>query len=94
MKVAVSSTGEDLDAQIDPRFGRCQYFIIVDLESMKYEAVLNESAMASGGAGIGSSARYGGARCASLAHRPERCVEIPPGVSPGCVARPRGSYGH
>lgn len=52
MKVAVSSTGEDLEAQIDPRFGRCQYFIIVDVDSMKYEAVLNESAMASGGAGI------------------------------------------
>ena len=52
MKVAVSATGEDLDAQIDPRFGRCQYFIIVDVDSMKYEAVLNESAMASGGAGI------------------------------------------
>ncbi len=52
MKVAVSATGEDLDAQIDPRFGRCQYFIIVDVDSMKYEAVPNESAMASGGAGI------------------------------------------
>jgi predicted Fe-Mo cluster-binding NifX family protein len=52
LKLAVSSTGEDLEAQIDPRFGRCQYFIIVDVESMSYEAVLNESAMASGGAGI------------------------------------------
>ena len=52
MKVAVSATGENLDAQIDPRFGRCQYFIIVDVDSLKYEAVLNESAMASGGAGI------------------------------------------
>ena len=52
MKVAVSATGEDLDAQIDPRFGRCQYFIIVDVDSMKYETVPNESAMASGGAGI------------------------------------------
>ena len=52
MKVAVSATGENLDAQIDPRFGRCQYFIIVDVDSMKYEAVQNESAMASGGAGI------------------------------------------
>lgn len=52
LKVAVSATGEDLDAQIDPRFGRCQYFIIVDTESMDYEAIPNESAMASGGAGI------------------------------------------
>ncbi len=52
MKVVVSATGEDLDAQIDPRFGRCQYFIIVDIDTMDYKAVSNESAMATGGAGI------------------------------------------
>ena len=52
MKVAVSATGEDLDTQIDPRFGRCQYFIIVETDSMEYEAVPNASAMATGGAGI------------------------------------------
>jgi predicted Fe-Mo cluster-binding NifX family protein len=52
LKVVVTATGENLDAQIDPRFGRCQYFIIVDVDSMKYEAVQNESTMASGGAGI------------------------------------------
>ena len=52
MKVAVSATEENLDAQIDPRFGRCQYFIIVDTESMEYEVMPNASAMATGGAGI------------------------------------------
>jgi predicted Fe-Mo cluster-binding NifX family protein len=52
LKVAVSATGENLDAQIDPRFGRCQYFIIVDMDTMDYKALLNESAMSSGGAGI------------------------------------------
>jgi len=52
MKVAVSATEGNLDAQIDPRFGRCQYFVIVDTDSMEYEAVSNASAMASGGAGI------------------------------------------
>lgn len=52
MKVAVSATGENLDAQIDPRFGRCQFFIIVDIDTMDYKAISNESAMASGGAGI------------------------------------------
>jgi predicted Fe-Mo cluster-binding NifX family protein len=52
MKVAVSAQGEKLNAQIDPRFGRCQYFIIVDTESMDFKAILNESLMATGGAGI------------------------------------------
>lgn len=52
MKVAVSAMEDSLDAQIDPRFGRCQYFIIVETDSMEYEAVPNASAMATGGAGI------------------------------------------
>ncbi len=55
MKIAVSSTGTDLDAQIDPRFGRCQYFVIVDSETMKFDAVENPNVMASGGAGIQSA---------------------------------------
>jgi predicted Fe-Mo cluster-binding NifX family protein len=52
MKVAVSAAGESLDSQIDPRFGRCQYFLIIDLETMELEAVSNKGAIASGGAGI------------------------------------------
>lgn len=38
MKIAVSSTGKDLNSQIDPRFGRCQYFIFIDPETMEFEA--------------------------------------------------------
>jgi len=52
MKICVSSTGKDLDAPIDPRFGRCQYFLVVDVDSMAFEVVSNESAVASGGAGV------------------------------------------
>jgi predicted Fe-Mo cluster-binding NifX family protein len=52
MKIAISSTGKDLDCQIDPRFGRCQYFIFVDPETMEFEASENEGLMASGGAGV------------------------------------------
>ena len=52
MKICVSSTGEDLNANVDPRFGRCQYFLIVDADTMDFESISNESAMASGGAGI------------------------------------------
>lgn len=55
MKVAVSSTGPDIDAQVDPRFGRCQYFVVVDSDSMDSEAFENPNIMASGGAGIQSA---------------------------------------
>ena len=52
MKIGISSTGKDLDDQVDSRFGRCQYFLIVDTDTMSFEYISNESAMASGGAGI------------------------------------------
>ena len=52
MKVAVSSNGEDLNAQLDPRFGRCAYFLVVNPEDMSFEAFNNESAAQGGSAGI------------------------------------------
>jgi predicted Fe-Mo cluster-binding NifX family protein len=52
MKIGITSTGEDLNAQIDPRFGRCRYFLIVDTNTMSFKIISNESAMTSGGAGI------------------------------------------
>ena len=54
MKIAVSSTGKDLDAQVDPRFGRCQYFIIVEPKSLEYKVFDNPNIDAAGGAGIQS----------------------------------------
>ncbi len=41
MRIAVTSTGEDLDSNMDPRFGRAAYFIIVNPETMEYETVEN-----------------------------------------------------
>ncbi len=52
MKIGITSTGENLDADVDQRFGRCKYFLIVDADSMEFEVLSNENAMASGGAGI------------------------------------------
>lgn len=55
VKIAISATGPGLDADVDPRFGRCQYFIIVDAETMQFEALENSSAAAAGGAGISAA---------------------------------------
>ena len=52
MKVAVSADKKDLDAPIDPRFGRCAFFIMVDTDDMSFEAFDNESIALGGGAGI------------------------------------------
>jgi len=52
MKICVSATGSNLEAQLDPRFGRCLYLIIVDSEALQFEAIPNMAAGATGGAGI------------------------------------------
>jgi len=52
MRIAVSSNGRDLDAEIDPRFGRCTYFLIIETNDLSIEVHRNSSATLGGGAGI------------------------------------------
>ena len=52
MKVAVAASGDNLDAVADPRFGRCPMFLIVDTDSMEFEALATPGAQAGQGAGI------------------------------------------
>ncbi|MBN2543692.1 NifB/NifX family molybdenum-iron cluster-binding protein [bacterium] len=51
MKIAVTSTGGSLNAQVAPNFGRCAYFIIVNSEDMKFEPISNPGTGMMGGAG-------------------------------------------
>ncbi len=44
MKVAVSADGDSEKANVDERFGRCPYFVIVDTEDMEFETIENEHA--------------------------------------------------
>ena len=55
MKVAISATGPSLDAEVDPRFGRCQYIIVADADTMEFDATENANIMAGGGAGISTA---------------------------------------
>ena len=52
MKIAVSAGSGGLDATVDPRFGRCPYFVIVDSKTMHYDVVPNDSGNMAHGAGI------------------------------------------
>lgn len=52
MKTAVTCQGATLEDIVDQRFGRSRYFLIVDTDTMQFEAVENPSFAAGGGAGV------------------------------------------
>ncbi len=57
MKIAVTSKGKDLDAQVDPRFGRAAYIIVVDTDTLDFDLIDNEeNKNAFKGAGIQAAA--------------------------------------
>jgi predicted Fe-Mo cluster-binding NifX family protein len=57
MKVAVTATGPSLNAAVDPRFGRCACFLLVDTDTMRFESVDNAADVRGGGAGIQAAQR-------------------------------------
>ncbi len=53
MKICITSNGPNLDSFVDPRFGRCLYFIFIEEKKPeKFEAVQNTGVNATRGAGI------------------------------------------
>jgi predicted Fe-Mo cluster-binding NifX family protein len=42
MKIAVTSTGNELISDMDPRFGRARYFVIVDAETLEFQVAENK----------------------------------------------------
>ncbi|MEA3273146.1 MAG: NifB/NifX family molybdenum-iron cluster-binding protein [Patescibacteria group bacterium] len=55
MKICITSTGLTMDSPVDPRFGRCQYFLIVDEKGELTKSIPNEAGEAARGAGISAA---------------------------------------
>jgi predicted Fe-Mo cluster-binding NifX family protein len=52
MKIILTATSPNIDSNVDGRFGRGAYFIIVDPDTLEWEAFPNPGIGVSGGAGI------------------------------------------
>ena len=52
MKICITAVGPKLNSAIDPRFGRCAYFLIVDEKGKLLKAIANEGVQAMRGAGV------------------------------------------
>ncbi len=52
MKICITSDGNNLEANVDQRFGRCAYFVFYDTVTDKFEALPNSNASGMGGVGI------------------------------------------
>ena len=54
MKIAITSTGNNPEAKLDSRFGRCSYFAVFDTESLSTEFIPNPNKENIEGAGPAS----------------------------------------
>ena len=52
MKLCITANGSTLESYLDPRFGRCSFFLIVDSQTMQFKALPNDSNRSISGAGI------------------------------------------
>jgi predicted Fe-Mo cluster-binding NifX family protein len=55
MKIAFPSPDKTIEAEISPRFGRCRFFVIVDIDTMESYTVPNAGGKAGTGAGVQAS---------------------------------------
>lgn len=69
VKICVSSTGKTLDSEIDPRFGRCKYFVIVELGDggiLNSQIIENTGTAQSSGAGLSAAQQIGNLKVKAL----------------------------
>lgn len=95
MKIAITAVAPQLDADVDPRFGRCPYFVIVETDDLGFEAIDNGNQALGQGAGIQSArllAEHGvkyalTGNCGPNAHQTLTAANI--GVIVGCAGTVR-----
>jgi predicted Fe-Mo cluster-binding NifX family protein len=71
MKIAVSALGPSLDDKVDERFGRAAYLLLVDDDTLAFEAVdntANLNAMQGAGLGAAEAVANGGAASVITGH--------------------------
>ena len=52
MKIILTTSSPNIESQVDPRFGRGAYLLIIDTDTLEWQAHPNPGVSASGGAGI------------------------------------------
>ena len=55
MKIAISATGPSFDDTVAPRFGRCPYYVIVQVDTMTLEPLPNPNCNQAGAVGTQSA---------------------------------------
>ncbi len=55
IKIAIPSFGKDIDSEINPRFGRCEYFVIFNQDGKLVKSISNTGAEARRGAGVNAA---------------------------------------
>jgi len=66
MKLIITAASPGIDAQIDPRFGRGAHFIIVDPDTMEWQALPNPAMNAHGGAGTRAAQFVTDQKCSTV----------------------------
>ncbi|MDO7788614.1 NifB/NifX family molybdenum-iron cluster-binding protein [Desulforamulus aquiferis] len=55
MMIAISAFGKDQDNEVNPRLGRCEYFVLYDTGTGQYSAIENSGRLSPGAAGIATA---------------------------------------
>lgn len=65
-KICITAQGPELDSEVDPRFGRAPYFLIVNPDTLEFEVLANDSKDMAHGAGIQTAQLIAGKKVSAV----------------------------